>query len=847
MQSRPSVLVTQTASTKLLAACVGALLLVWLANHTGPDHAWAQGAPQTKKGADEKKGEPKKPAADAKKAAEKEKERDLELPPLKEPKDDEWLPMAASGDGFDRVTLLNGKQFDVEMLSQRPTPLKVVDKPLEPNIRVVLLGSTTGEELELPRNQVKEIKYFEDMLLDQGLKDVNRGEMDRAFDLYQAVLNIRPDWAGVNDRLIDYWTREVNFRLRGLDYDRVIDVLHTQRQFCKAKGIGEPTEAKGQMGRAVEGVVEKLVEARRYYRARPYLALLEGDYPDHEVAKKLRGMFEVEATKLARTAKEKEAAGQIRDAAHAIIAAADIWPNLPGIDDEFKRIFTKYPVLFVAVRELPLRFSPWAPAGSGDARVAPLLHLPLMEVSGIGEKTQFSSSLADPELGEGGRRITLRIKPGRRWSDGEKPITAMDVARSISARCDRSNAGYDSALASLVSRVNVPSLHEVQIDLNRTTLRPQTALLFNLAAGHKLRGDQFAANATDLANSVGAGPFRAFGRRGDDEAVMQANQEFFGGPPKISEIIERRYATGKDALNALIAGDVALVEHVPVRQLRRAEARKDDLKLKIARSAVPALHVISFDFRSRREFHSRTLRRAMIYALDRKSILEGFVLEKPAGDGNELAQGPFPRGSYAFQENTPWAYYPVLAKGLIDVALKELRVQAFRFSLHYPDVDEAREACKAIQTYWKLVGIEVDLRPMTPQVLEEEIAAGRRFELVYRTHYVRDPVLDAARVLCLGQPISPEGMAMPNCASGWLRQNLRELELANNWLETSKKLNLVQVQARNDVAIIPLWQLVDYYAYRTDRLSGFTDEGSVAFYQNAARWQVTPWYRKDAQ
>jgi hypothetical protein len=105
-------------------------------------------------------------------------------------------------------------------------------------------------------------------------------------------------------------------------------------------------------------------------------------------------------------------------------------------------------------------------------------------------------------------------------------------------------------------------------------------------------------------------------------------------------------------------------------------------------------------------------------------------------------------------------------------------------------------------------------------------------------------VLDAARVLCLGPPIAPDGAVMPNAASGWLRQSLRDLEFATGWPLANEKLALLQHQARDDVALIPLWQLNDYYAYQK-RLKGVVNN-SIGMYQDAEKWQIDPWYRKDS-
>jgi peptide/nickel transport system substrate-binding protein len=777
-------------------------------------------------------------------------------------------------DSFVEDKELNGVIVDVELLDERPLPKPPPGAPVDAKLRIRL---ASGEHLEfdIPRNRVlyADVKYFEDLLLDQGRKATNKAELDKAFEFINAVAERAPRWRGIDQSKVEFWFKEAENKLgraSNEEDERVIDLLHQlhdycvernaekcplcgkvrgdhqERDTCPTRKVIEPSKSRESMGHAMKRIVDRAFEKKQYLLARHRLNTLLADYPELQDGKDLRQQF-VQGTpllpgaeRLRQQAKAKEAAGQLRDACFLMLEAADIWPSLPGLDEDFNRIYNKYPILLAAVRELPERFAPWSPPGTPDARVAQLLHVPLMEVSGVGENTKYSSRILDDiALSELARRVTLRVKPGLVWSDGEKPITAHDISRSITARSDRKIPNYDAALASVLKEVRVNSINEVMIDLNRTPLRAQSTFLFNLAAGHRLQGDRL-----DLNAAVGAGPFRGAGKKTGVEAYLQSNKHFFGGSPQIAEIVERRYPNGKDAVKALLAGDVTLLEHVPHKELRRVEVRKDDLA--IARGAVPGLHAISFDFR-RREFESWTLRRAMVYAIDRLAILEGALLDGPSsgGEGNELINGPFPKGSFAFEPNLePWLYDPVLAKGLADASKKELRVSNFKFTLAHPDTEEAATACKFIKEYWRVVGIDVDLRAMPTQQLEEEVALGRRFELVYRVHYVRDPVLDAARVLCLGPPIAPDGAVMPNAASGWLRQTLRDLEFATGWPLANEKLALLQHQARDDVALIPLWQLNDYYAYHK-RLKGVVDN-SFGMYQDAEKWQIEPWYRKDS-
>jgi peptide/nickel transport system substrate-binding protein len=748
-------------------------------------------------------------------------------------------------DGFVDSKELAGVIVDVEILSERPLPKIEPGAPQDAKLKITL-ATGAHEEKEVLRSKVTDVKYFEDLLIEQARRAMTKGNMDQAFELLNTAAERQPEWRGLHAAVAEFWYKEAEARMGQLQYERAIDLLHEMKDYCAQHNAPEHDRTSILMGFAIKGVVDTAILNRQFMLARPRLFRMEKDYPDHPMVKVLYDRLiqgseaQPGAERLRAQAKEREAAGQARDASFLILQAADMWPRLPGLDADFNRIYGKYPIVHVAVRELPTHFSPWAPPGTADARVAQLLHMPLMEVSGVGENTKYTSRiLEEPELRELGRQIRLRVKPGLLWSDGEKAITAHDVARSITTRADRQIPNFDASLASVLKEIRVPAVNEVVVDLNRHSLRPQSSFLFNLAPGHRLQGDRF-----EQTTAVGAGPFRVLGRRTENEVYMLANRYFYSGPPKVAEIVERRYTSGKDAVKALLAGDVALVEHVPAKELKRIESRSNEFT--VVRSAVPALHSIAFDFRTRFELGNWTLRRAMVYAIDRLSVLEGSILEGPSSDGNELINGAFPKGSFAFEPDLePWPYDPVLAKGLVDAAKKELRVQSLSFRLNYPDVEEAREACRFIKQYWSVIGIEVELRPMAPQLLEEEIAHGQRFELVYRTHYVRDPVLDASRVLCLGPPIAPDGAVLPNAASTWLRQNLRDLAFATDWPVARNKLKLIQNQARDDVALIPLWQLTDHYAYQK-RLEGVVDQ-SIGMYQDAEKWQISPWYRKDEQ
>ena len=251
--------------------------------------------------------------AAAKKAASQNPQSDLpEIPALKVVEGDEWLTI----EPFDRIFITppGNEVYDVEPLEPRPLPKPTPDNP-SPRVAVRLYEGD-GSAFEVQRQRLKEIKYFEDMLLEQGAKHLLKDDLNKTFDYYQAVARRNPNWPGLSAKLVEYWYREGIFRIRQNDHERALYLLHEMKRYCAEKGLSEHQETPGAMGRAVRHIVRDAIEEKNYVRGRHFLAILKHDYPDHPVARELVSLFVsgdnfvTGAEKLRQQAKQKEAAGQ---------------------------------------------------------------------------------------------------------------------------------------------------------------------------------------------------------------------------------------------------------------------------------------------------------------------------------------------------------------------------------------------------------------------------------------------------------------------------------------------------------------------------------------------------------
>lgn len=142
-----------------------------------------------------------------------------------------------------------------------------------------------------------------------------------------------------------------------------------------------------------------------------------------------------------------------------------------------------------------------------------------------------------------------------------------------------------------------------------------------------------------------------------------------------------------------------------------------------------------------------------------------------------------------------------------------------------------------------LVGLEMTTIERPRSQLEAAIRSGRRFDLVYRSLRCAEPVLEAGTVLCPAFEAAPKADPLAALASPRIRQLLLELERAPEWPTARGLVVQIDRESRDELPILPLWQLEDHYAWRT-RLKGPPDV-SDHLYAGIDTWEIEPWYAKD--
>src|SRR5262249_8559829 len=136
----------------------------------------------------------------------------------------------------------------------------------------------------------------------------------------------------------------------------------------------------------------------------------------------------------------------------------------------------------------------------------------------------------------------------------------------------------------------------------------------------------------------------------------------------IKRIREIRIPRGQSAVGVLRRGDASLIDHVPPDQVDSLAATEH---IKVGVYTKPLVHVIALAGRNP-ALRSRSLRRGISYAIDRKGLLDEYVLKHPASGADAVADGPMPKGNYADAPGVkPLESHMWLAKMLVAAARKE--------------------------------------------------------------------------------------------------------------------------------------------------------------------------------
>ncbi len=766
---------------------------------------------------------------------------------------------------FDRITLVDGMVVDVEPISPRPLPAPEPKKPKtlveieemahkaevkrqrmrkdgftgnpdreEDDEATIVIRTLVGEnsDYKVKRSSIKKIEYFEDMVLADADRLAAAGDFLGGFERLMLVKARNANWPGLAEHVNKHLFVEGEALMkddgsRGL---QVLSDLHARKP--DYPGLADRLAAS--YAKRIDGEVA----ATNYIEARRLLRDLDRFAPGHSEGRYGRTRMVERAKALV----DQAARSEPGDRVDRLAEASRIWPELEGLDAAYALAFRAEPTLTVAVADISRPIGPF-PRCPASERLSRLLYLPILdnedEASLRGESS--GQLLASLEVGELGKRLRINLKAGPTWSDGSRPASAIDVARSLADRAQGVSPGFDGRWADLLDRVEIVDEGRIEVKLTRASLKPETWLVAPVGPAHAA-ADGLIPAADGRHRPVGDGPFRWAASGPTSTTLVAAAPAPSETSSRVRRVREVRYHDPGVALEAFLRGECSVLERVPPDRL--ADLRKLD-GVKMGVHATPSVHRLAVDGRAG-PLRSRKLRRALSLAIDRKGLLAEVVTRRPPDDRAFPADGPFIKGSFVDAPDVaPLDYNPLLALGLFSAARKELGGNPIKLTLEYPNIAEARAACPKIAEGLRLVGVEVTLLERPESDLEAELRAGRRFELAYRTSRPSSPFRDAGPLIVPGYDAPPSADALASSASPRVLQLLLQMDRAPDTVTARSIAVEIDRESRDELPVIPLWQLDDHYAWRSE-VRGIA-ESVDHLYRGLETWEVDPWYVRDAR
>jgi len=155
----------------------------------------------------------------------------------------------------------------------------------------------------------------------------------------------------------------------------------------------------------------------------------------------------------------------------------------------------------------------------------------------------------------------------------------------------------------------------------------------------------------------GTGPFKLVSWTKNEQMVLEANESYWRGAPKVKKIIVRPILEDAARIAALQAGEVDLITPIPYARI--AELKRND-KLVIKTVAAPRVFHVTIDVR-KPPFDNVKVRQALNYGVDVNAIVKSLYF----GYGTRLAT-VVDRGGLGYDPGVqPYPFDPTKAKALL--------------------------------------------------------------------------------------------------------------------------------------------------------------------------------------
>lgn len=305
---------------------------------------------------------------------------------------------------------------------------------------------------------------------------------------------------------------------------------------------------------------------------------------------------------------------------------------------------------------------------------------------------------------------SFTLREGLEFSDGTA-ITSDDVKASLEYLADEEHSAKIYSAMSALESVETPDEQTAIIHLSS----PNTALPEYLAdtTAAILPEDAFAAEGTSW---EGAGPFVVADTKKGVSFTLEKNPNYYDADSvKLDKIVLSVYADGAARTNALLAGDVDLIDFVPWEDIERVKSTNG---YTVDATSGPFMY-IHFNVTDG-PMADEKVRQAIAFAVNRENVASAAF----SGEATPIAGAPIDPSSPFYDKKLAngWATDVEKAKQLLDEAgygdgFSATLLTSSQYSFH-------QDTALSVQADLKEIGIDVTLDAPDWATRQQEALAG---------------------------------------------------------------------------------------------------------------------------
>lgn len=357
---------------------------------------------------------------------------------------------------------------------------------------------------------------------------------------------------------------------------------------------------------------------------------------------------------------------------------------------------------------------------SGDAAAFLFANLYDLDRSGNVTVEPWSLAAEKPQISADGLTYTVKLKETAIWSDGQQ-VTADDLIFTFDTVRNPDAGSPGISQFDKVDSIEKVDNQTVHIKLKQVYAPFQYSLISQIVPSHVLKDVpvtelQKHPYGTDPAKTITNGAWKWSEWKQTQYLSFEADPNYWGQKPHIQKVVYKIYADQNTEVQALMKGDIDMVEAIPVTQV---EAVKGQNNLSVILEPGPQYEYVGFNFDPKNfkdnfvPFGTQKTRQAIAYALNRQGMVDNVL----KGTG-QLMNAPFLPNSWANPGDAAvnYTYDAEQARKLLaedgwaagDDGILVKDGHRFSFELQYNAGNSRREQVSAvIQQNLKDVGIEV--------------------------------------------------------------------------------------------------------------------------------------------